>query len=67
MHYLLTGPARDVSPCKTCPKKDQRPGCRKGCPKDEAWHKELERVKSNRREYESRISIGSQHIKRGVK
>lgn len=67
MHDLLAGPIRDMSPCKECPDKDQRPACRKGCEKDEAWHKELERVKDNQRRYERRIGIDYQHIKYGGK
>ena len=52
------GPIRDNNPCGTCPDKQQRPACRKGCEKDAAWHEELERVKGNQRKYEQQLGIG---------
>ena len=67
MHDTSLGTIRETSPCKDCPDKHLRPGCRKGCEKDEAWHKELERVKGNQRAYERRAGIGFEHIKRGGK
>ena len=57
MSNFFTGPIRDDNPCRTCQQKDQRPACRKGCQKDADWHKELERVKGNQREYERRESV----------
>ena len=57
MHDLLAGPIRDIHPCKNCPDKEQRPACRKGCKKDEDWHKELERVNANRRSYDRRDGV----------
>ena len=53
----FTGPIRDTNPCKDCPDKHLRPGCRKDCQKNADWHKELERVKGNQREYERRDSV----------
>ena len=61
------GPIRDKNPCKDCPDKPKRPGCRKGCQKDADWHKEVERVKSNQREYKRRADIDFQHNKNGGK
>lgn len=58
MPNSFAGVIRDENPCKKCPDKGKRPACRKGCPKDEAWHKELERVKANQREYMRGIDIG---------
>jgi hypothetical protein len=58
MHNTFTAaPIRDISPCKDCPDKPKRPSCRNGCQKDAEWHKELERVKGNQREYERRDSV----------
>jgi len=51
------GPVRGDSPCKDCPDSHRRPACRKGCEKDEAWHKEVERVKGNRREHERKLGV----------
>ena len=48
---LLAGPIRDNNPCKDCPDKPLRPGCRKNCEKDAQWHKEVERVNGNRRNH----------------
>lgn len=48
---------RDKNPCRDCPKKSQRPACRKGCEKDDAWHKELERIKANKRDYERQLGV----------
>ena len=59
MYNTFSAPIRDKNPCKECPDKDQRPACRKGCEKDEAWHKELERIKANQRDYERMRSIRS--------
>ena len=63
MSGIFTGTIRDDNPCKDCPDKDQRPACRKGCKKDADWHKELERVKQNKREYERREGV--RYKKRG--
>lgn len=51
------GPVRGDSPCRYCEDRHLRPACRKGCKKDEEWHKEVERVKSNRREHERKLGI----------
>lgn len=51
------GPIRDENPCKTCPDIHKRPECRKGCERDAAWHRELERVKGNKQEYERMLGI----------
>lgn len=67
MDNTFAGPIRDVHPCKKCHNKHQRPACRKGCQKDADWHKELERVKRNQREYERRTGIGFDHLKNGGK
>lgn len=67
MNNHFSGPIRDENPCKDCPDKYDRPTCRKCCPKDAEWHKELERVKDNRRRYERRAGIGFEHIKNGGK
>lgn len=53
----FAAPIRDKHPCKTCPDIHKRPECRKECEKDAAWHRELERVKSNQREYERMLGI----------
>ena len=67
MPNSFAGVIREETPCRTCPDKGKRPACRKGCPKDEAWHKELERVKANQREYERRRNIGYDHFRNGGK
>lgn len=67
MYNTFSAPIRDKNHCKECPDKDKRPACRKGCEKDEAWHKELERVKANQRDYERRLGVGFGHIKHGGK
>lgn len=67
MPNSFAGVIRDENPCKKCPDKGKRPACRKGCPKDEAWHKELERVKANQREYERNRNIDYDHFRNGGK
>lgn len=67
MNNFVTRPIRDESPCKGCPDKHKRPACRKGCPKDEAWHKELERVNGNRRDHKRKLDIDYGHVKHGGK
>lgn len=61
MYDTMAGPIRDAHPCKDCADKPNRPACRKGCPKDEAWHKELERVNGNRRAYEFQDGVRAKH------
>lgn len=53
----IPGPIRDVNPCYKCQKPMRQPGCHDTCKKHATWKAEIERIKTNRREYERLIGI----------
>lgn len=47
----LTGPVRNVSPCKGCDRPDKKPGCHGNCEPYDKWRADVAETNRKRVEY----------------
>lgn len=47
----MSGPVRDIPPCKGCARPDKKPGCHGNCEPYDEWRRTVEEINRKRAQY----------------